>query len=214
MLGYYLGAEVGRSQISDSFTGERDGYGLNAGAYIVSDLGQSLTADGFVSLGLGRHQIDLTDGILTVEGDYDTASAIAGASLSGLVEFQGFSLSPELSAVWGRMDIGEVGFTGHAYGITDSSLSLDAGQVTLANLALATEIRIPLIPGSETTMLTLSPKVFCQRVDTDKDCNAGGNIGFSHNSPDGLTRIMTLIGAERFNGNTQTSLSLTLDHRY
>ncbi len=214
MLGYYVGAEVGQSQIKDSFTGKRKGYGLNAGAYVVSDLGQRVTADGFLALGLGRHQIDLTDGILTVNGDYDTASAIAGASLSGLVEFQGFTLSPELSAVWGRMDIGEVGFTGYAYGTSDSTLSLDAGQVTLANLALATEIRIPLIPGSDTTMLTLSPKFFCQRVDTDKDCNAGGSVGFSHNSTDGLTKVNALIGADRFNGNTQTSLSFNVEHRF
>ncbi len=214
MLGYYVGAEVGQSQIKDSFTGKRKGYGLNAGAYVVSDLGQRVTADGFLALGIGRHQIDLTDGILTVNGDYDTASAIAGASLSGLVEFQGFTLSPELSAVWGRMDIGEVGFTGYAYGTSDSTLSLDSGQVTLANLALATEIRIPLIPGSDTTMLTLSPKFFCQRVDTDKECNAGGSVGFSHNSTDGLTKVNALIGADRFNGNTQTSLSFNVEHRF
>jgi len=214
MLGYYLGAEVGQSQISDSFTGERQGYGLNAGAYIVSDLGQSLTADGFVALGLGRHQIDLTDGILTVEGDYDTASAIAGASLSGLVEFQGFSLAPELSAVWGRMDIGEVGFTGHAYGITDSSLSLDAGKVTLANLALRSEIRIPLVPGSDATLLTLAPTLFCQKVDATRDCNAAGSVGLSHASPDGLTQINVLVGAESFDGNTQQSLTLDFEHRF
>lgn len=134
MLGYYLGAEVGQSQIDASFTGQRDGYGLNGGVYLVSDIGKSMIADGFVAFGLGRHRIDLTDGVLTVEGDYNTASAIAGASLSGLVEFQGFSVSPELSAVWGRMDIGEVSFTGYAYGITDSTLSLDAGKVTLANM--------------------------------------------------------------------------------
>jgi surface protein len=214
MLGYYLGAEVGQSQISDSFTGERQGYGLNAGAYIVSDLGQSLTADGFVALGLGRHQIDLTDGILTVEGDYDTASAIAGASLSGLVEFQGFSLAPELSAVWGRMDIGEVGFTGHAYGITDSTLSLDAGKVTLANLALRSEIRIPLVPGSDVTLLTLAPTLFCQKVDATRDCNAAGSVGLSHASPDGLTQINVLVGAESFDGNTQQSLTLDFEHRF
>ncbi len=214
MLGYYLGAEVGQSQIRDSFTGKRKGYGVNAGTYIVSDIGKGLIADGFLAVGFGRHKIDLTDGILTVNGDYDTASAIAGASLSGLVEFQGFTLSPELSAVWGRMDIGEVAFTGHAFGISESGLSLDAGQVTLANLALASEIRIPLIPGSDTTMLTLTPKLFCQRVDTDKDCNAGGSVGFSHNSPNGLTQINALIGAERFSGNTQTSLSFSLEHRF
>ncbi len=214
MLGYYLGAEVGQSQIRDSFTGKRKGYGVNAGTYIVSDIGKGLTADGFIAVGFGRHKIDLTDGFLTVNGDYDTASAIAGASLSGLVEFQGFTLSPELSAVWGRMDIGEVAFTGHAFGISESGLSLDAGQVTLANLALASEIRIPLIPGSDTTMLTLTPKLFCQRVDTDKDCNAGGSVGFSHNSPNGLTQINALIGAERFSGNTQTSLSFSLEHRF
>ena len=214
MLGYYLGAEIGQSQIRDSFTGKRNGYGLNAGTYIVSDLGKGLTADGFLAVGFGRHKIDLTDGILTVNGDYDTTSAIAGASLSGLVEFQGFTLAPELSAVWGRMDIGEVAFTGHAFGISESGLSLDAGQVTLANLALASEIRIPVIPGSDTTMLTLTPKLFCQRVDTDEDCNAGGSVGFSHNSPNGLTQINAMIGAERFSGNTQTSLSFSLEHRF
>lgn len=214
MVGYYLGAEVGQSQIRDAFTGERQGHGLNAGAYVVSDLGRGLTADGFLALGLGRHKIDLTDGILTVEGDYDTSSTITGASLSGLVEFQGFTLVPELSAVWGRMDIGEVAFTGYAYGISDSTLSLDAGKVTLANLALSSEIRIPLIPGSNTTMLTLSPKLFCQRIDAEKDCNAGGSIGFSHNSPDDMTQVNALIGAENFNGNTQTSLGFTVEHRF
>lgn len=214
MLGYYLGAELGQSNIDDTFTGQRKGYGLNAGAYLVTDLGQAMTADGFLALGLGRHQIDLTDGILTVNGDYDTPSAIAGASLSGLIEFQGFTLAPELSAVWGRMDICEVAFTGYVYGITDSTLSLDAGAVTLASMALRSEIRIPLIPGSDTTTLTLTPSLFCQRVDATKDCNAAGSIGFSHNSVDGLTKVSAEIGAAAFSGNTQTNLSFSVEHRF
>ncbi len=52
------------------------------------------------------------------------------------------------------------------------------------------------------------------RIPDPWEVRSVGSVGFSHNSPNGLTQINALIGAERFSGNTQTSLSFSLEHRF
>jgi hypothetical protein len=39
--------------------------------------------------------------------------------------------------------LGNVDFTGRAYGLVDNMLSLDAGDVTVANLTFRPEVRLP-----------------------------------------------------------------------
>ncbi|MDC1398826.1 PKD domain-containing protein, partial [Octadecabacter sp.] len=140
MLGYYLGGEVARSNIQGSFTGTQDKYGVSVGGYFVHALQENLFLDGFITVGAGRNNLEMADDILDLTSDYDTRTATMGAAVSGVYEYGQYDFHPELAFSYGKTWIGDVGFTGVAYGLTDDTLSLDAGDVSIANLTLRPEI--------------------------------------------------------------------------
>jgi len=215
MLGLYLGAQIGQSNIEGGFAGNRVGYGATAGAYVVTGLTDKLVADGFVSFSVGRNALDLTNGVLTLESEYDTRTAIAGGSLSGVVKAGRIEFEPELSLVYGTVAIGDVGFTGYAFGVSNSTLGLNAGNVTLANVMFRPEMRIPIGQRPiEVTRVSLAPKVYCQRLDTTNSCDGGVEIGFNHSSESGLTSLNARVARDGFAGNSQTGASLSFEHRF
>lgn len=53
-------------------------------------------------------------------------------------------MRPEPAFSFGKALIGDVGFTGTAYGMTDDTFSLDARNVTLASPTFRPEVGAPL----------------------------------------------------------------------
>jgi hypothetical protein len=113
-----------------------------------------------------------------------------------------------------------VAFTGTAYDATDSTLSLDAGMVTLANLTLRPEFRIPL-DGSEVAkslrLITLAPRLICQQTTTSttaQTCGGGAEIGLQTHSTDGMTTGTAQIMSDWINGQTRTSGQLSVEMRF
>lgn len=215
MLGAYVGGQIGQSSIEGAFTGTRAGFSATAGAYVVAGLTDTLVADGFVSVALGRHGLDLTNGVLKLESAYETRTAIAGGSVSGVVKAGALELEPEVSLAYGTVAIGDVGFTGYAFGVSDSTLSLNAGNVTLANVMFRPEIRMPFGDQPiEMSQLSVAPKVYCQRLDTTSSCNGGLEIGFKYHSDSGMTSFNAKLARDGFARNAQIGASLAFSHRF
>jgi hypothetical protein len=110
LFGYYLGFQSDRSMITGTFSGTRDGYALNTGAYVVTELWPDLFADGFVAASIGQNELAMSNGTLDLESTHMTQSLNLGASLSGEVAFGELTIKPELAVAAGRMFIGDVGF--------------------------------------------------------------------------------------------------------
>jgi len=144
MYGYYLGAELGRATLEGAFAGEQDSFGASVGAYFVTEIQPNLYVDGFASLGLGRNSLELDDGILNVASDYTTTTGTVGASLTGVVEGNGYEFWPQLQLTYGQTHIGKMTFTGEAYSLVDDTLSMDAGSVSMASGAFTAEFKVPL----------------------------------------------------------------------
>lgn len=220
MLGYYLGGEIARSDLDGVFDGEQDRYGVQIGSYFVKELGDNLFADGFVSLGVGQNDLELSNGVLELDSDYKTTTASMGAALTGVIEQDGFEIWPELAFTYGKTWIGNIGFTGRAYGLVDNTLSLDAGNVTIANVTIRPEVRIPLdgLPSAQSrSVFSFAPRLLCEKVKTDitrEDCGGGAEIGFVGASKDGLSRVNAKILADRIGGSTQSALQLNLTHQF
>ena len=220
MLGYYLGGEVSRSNIKGSFTGTKDAYGVSVGGYFVHALQENLFLDGFASLGSGRNYLAMTDDTLDLTSDYTTQTATLGASVSGVIEKAGYDVLPELSVAYGRTSIDNVGFTGVAYGLTDDTLSLDAGSVSTATIMFRPEFRVPmdgLAASESSSVFSFAPRVMCERVkvaSTTNNCGSGAELGISSRSSDGLTLLNTTIIADRVGNSTRRSLQLNLQHKF
>ncbi|PWG15639.1 hypothetical protein DFK10_15850 [Salibaculum griseiflavum] len=220
MVGYFLGGELARSDIDGVYEGDQDRFGINAGAYFVSALQENLYADGFVSLGAGRNDLDITNGTLDLQGDYTTRSATIGAALSGVIERDGYEIWPEIALTYGYTDLGTVGLTDRNATSTDNQVSIDADSVSIANLTLRPEFRIPMdgLPSSESlSLFTFAPRVICEQVKTigtTEDCGGGAEFGFNTTSQDGNSRFVARIKADRIASSTRTGFELGLEHQF
>jgi len=214
MLGYFIGGEVARSNIAGTFEGSQNRFAVSVGGYAVHELAHQIYLDGFLSLGVGRNNLTMSNGVLDLDSDYTTRTATLGAALSGVIEQKGFEIWPELSVNYGKTWLGDVGFTG------SNTISLDAGTVTLANILFRPEVRVPMdgLPGAESRQLfTFAPRLICEQVRatvTQNNCGAGAEFGFSGNSVDGLSTVSARVMADRVDGNTNSSLQLNLEHRF
>lgn len=219
-LGYFIGGELARSNIMGSFEGDQNRVGLSVGGYAIEKFAENVYLDGFVSLGAGRNNLTMTNGILDLDSDYTTRTATLGATLSAVIEQKGFEIWPELSFSYGRTWLGNVGFTGTAYSMTDNTLSLDAGTVTLANIMFRPEFRVPMdgLSGAESLQLfTFAPRLICEQITTDEveeNCGGGAEVGISAQSAKGLSNVSAKLMADRLGDTTSSSLQLNLEHRF
>jgi hypothetical protein len=89
----------------------------------VHALQANIFVDGFITVGAGRNNLEMADDILDLRSDYTTRTATMGAALSGVYEYGQYNFHYELAFSYGKTWIGNVGFTGVAYGLTDNMLS-------------------------------------------------------------------------------------------
>ena len=176
--------------------------------------------DGFASLGAGRNNLEMADDTLALTSEYTTQTVTLGAAVSGVIEQNGYDILPELSVAYGRTTIGSVGFTGVAYGLTDDTLSLDAGSVSTAIIMFRPEFRVSLDgqkPSESLSTLSFAPRVMCERVQvasTTNNCGFGAELGISSSTQDGLTSVTAAIVADRIGNSTRSSLQLNLEHKF
>jgi hypothetical protein len=219
-LGYFLDGQLAHSNIAGTFEGEQSTYGVAVGGYGLHALGDQLKLNGSFSFGAGQNNLEITDTILALESDYLTRSATIGAALSGVVQQDGFEVRPELSFNYGRTWIGNVDFTGRAFGIVDDTLRLDAGQVSLATMMLRPEVRVPLdgLSGAASLqVVSFAPRLMCEQIKaatTEENCGGGAELGFSGRSANGLSSVSAKVMADRIGGTTKSSLQLSLEHRF
>ena len=220
MLGYYLGGEVGRSNIKGSFTGTQDKYGVSFGGYFVHALQEHLFLDGFASLGAGRNNLEIADDTLDLTSDYTTRTVTLGAAISGSIEQSGYDILPELRVTYGKTSIGDVGFTGTAYGNTDDTLSFHAVNVSKAAILFRPEFRVPMNEVSgfvSTAVFSFAPRLMCERVKvttTTNDCGRGAEIGINSTSEDSLSFTNLKVIVDRVGSSTRQSLQYNLEYKF
>ena len=216
LLGYYVGGELAYSNLDDTFSGNQTRVGVNVGGYVVQALSEGVFASGFASFGLGSNNLGISDEVIVLESDYTTRTATIGGSLTGTYEGEGYELRPELAFSYGQTWIGDVGFTGVAYGLTDTELSLDAGNVILANLTFRPEVI--LTGGADNgAKFSFAPRFICESRETStrvSNCGMGAEFGIMHKSEDGLSSTNLRVVRDRVGGGTQTSAMFNLQHKF
>ncbi|PCJ07301.1 MAG: hypothetical protein COB16_11480 [Rhodobacteraceae bacterium] len=220
MLGYNIGLDLGRSDIEGAFSGSQDSIGVSIGGYFVSQLGNRLYADGFISFGAGRNNLELDNGILALSSDYDSYTTTLGAALTGVYEMSGYELWPELSFTYGYTDIGVIGLTGTAFGLSNSNLTLDAGYVALSTLSFAPEFIVPMDgrPALESNrMLSFKPNLTCEMIKSGtstSNCGGGMAVGIYAVSKDGQALLDAKVRIDRIGDITRTGLELRFDYAF
>lgn len=220
LMAYFVGVDYAHSDISGSFDGDHDRHGLSAGVYAVHQLSEALYVDAYLSVGLGQNSLEMHNDVLALTSDYVTQSSTFGAALTGVIKRTNYEFWPELSVSYGRTWIGNIGFTGRAYGLVDDTLSLNAGHVTLATMILRPEIRLPLDDLSldeSALQLSFAPRVLCEWVQSNRDvsqCGIGSEVGFSGFSRNGLTTFNAKILADKLSDSSRSSIQLSIQHKF
>ena len=220
MLGYFIGAELAHSNLEGSFAGDQDRYGMTVGAYAVHALSESLFLDGYATLGAGQNDLQASNGVLALESDYSTWTVSVGGAVTGVISQPGYDFLPELAFNYGRTQIGQVGFTGTAYGVVDNTLSLDAGDVSIASLTFRPEIQVSMDGGPVAraeTVFSFSPRLICEELrmaTTSSDCGTGLELGLSSAYNDGLGSLDMRLMRDWVGDATRTSFRLQFEHRF
>ena len=220
MLGYFIGGELAHSNIDGAFAGDQDRIGVTVGGYAVHQLADQVYFDGFLSYGIGRNNLDMANDVLALTSDYTTRTATAGAAVSGVYEYERYEFRPELAFSYGHTWIGRVGFTGRAYGLVDDTLSLDAGNVSIANLTLRPEIVWALdadTVAESRSQLSFAPRAICERsiaTTRTENCGGGAAFGLSSTSEDGLSNAEFTVIMDRVGSSNRSSFAFNLEHRF
>ena len=73
MMGYYLGADIGKAKVGGTFNGTLNSLGLSLGGYFNRIYSDKLIVSGFASLGQRQHDFEASNNTLAVSSDYRTA---------------------------------------------------------------------------------------------------------------------------------------------
>ncbi|WP_096173091.1 autotransporter domain-containing protein [Cohaesibacter sp. ES.047] len=211
LLGYFLGVDLGKADVEGTFSGDQTSIGGNIGAYAVKRINQAFFADIFVQVGYQHNDLELSDGTTDVDGTYWATTALMGSTLSGVINYDGFNLIPELSASLSHAWLSGDKFDSTVSGST-SDLDLDTDNLTVARLQFTPQIQMPfdaLSSDSRTATISFGPTVLCQRKwagENSSDCGGGGSLSLDTISLSSGSAIRANVDVERL-GDTTTLYS-------
>ena len=186
----------------------------------MHELAEQVYFDGFAGVGVGRNNLEMADDTLALESEYTTQTATLGGAITGVYSQKGYDFKPELAFSYGKTWLGDVGFTGRAYGLVDNTLSLDAGDVSIASLTFRPEVVIPIgadFVADTNTQFSFAPRVVCEQIKSTtetSDCGTGGELGFSSTSENGLSSADMRILLDRINSGTRSSFVFSVEHKF
>jgi surface protein len=217
MFGYFVGGQLGRSILKGTFEGSQNSFGASFGGYLVQTLAKDVYADLFASLGTNRNSLKLSNGTLDLDSSYSTTSSNIGGSVTGVYAMESFEVWPTLAVTHGVTNVGDVGFTGIAYSLTDTTLSLDAGKVSLTSLSFTPEVRMPFqLQEGSSSMATFAPRYTCEQTgnSSSRECGSGAALGVTTASEDGLTNLNAQFQYDKVGSTALRSLQLGFERKF
>ena len=175
----------------------------------------------FTSLGTNRNSLKLSNGTLDLDSSYSTIISSIGGSVTGVYAMESFEVWPTLVVTHGVTNVGDVGFTGIAYGLTDTTLSLDAGKVSLTSLSFTPEVRKQVLMSGgkgvgSSSMATFAPRYTCEQTgnSSSRECGSGASLGVTTASEDGLTNLNAQIQYDKVGSTARRSLQLSFERKF
>ena len=215
MFGRYISGTFGVSKLRGIFEGTQRRYGVGAGAYFVAQLDEALFVDAHISGHLVKNSFSMEDGTLSLDGDYLTRKFTVGGALTGVIEYEGFELRPELAYNYGKTFIGNVDLNGQSWGLTDSGLKLDSEIVSVSRITLRPEFYFSaaeFLDLGDNAMFTFSPRYICERLSSNEatqSCGQGFEFGFSNQSDDGLMKISISYQVDHLHNDKTSTLEFS-----
>lgn len=222
MLGWFVGAEYAQSNLAGTFTGDQNSFGASLGGYFVSEVQDQLFLDGHLTFKQNEHELQLSNGTLDLDSVYHSSTILTGLTLTGVTAInEEAELSPTLSLNAARTDLGTIGFTGVAYGLTDSTLSMDGGAVSYADISFAPKYRVAMdgqsLPSS-LLVATFAPRAICEYVEltgsTTRSCGSGLSLGLLGTAANGNGSLEFEVALDKVGGELRHSVGMSASLQY
>ena len=219
-VGYFVGVEAGRATLEGEFAGGQNGYGVSAGGYFVSVIEDNFYVDGFASIGVTTKMLDIQNDTLTVTSTYTPVTSTIGGSLTGVVPMGSYEIWPQVKVTHGRTTLGTMPITATAYGMTDSTLSMDGGSVSQSSIVFNSPFKVPLDGQSvenSLSLVTVTPRLTCSRIDVSEvtqDCGGGAEFGITTSSADGLSNADAKISMDQMAGTFTKAIQVNVEFRF
>jgi hypothetical protein len=219
LYGYFLGAELHRSDIEGNFGGDQDSWGVLAGSYLVARAENGLIGSAYGALGFNRSKLEIGDTTTTVTDSYDTHSIMLGAKLSGDFDYTTYRLRPSLATNFVQTHIGTLGMT-ETTGGTASDLSVAVGTIRFMDIVATPEFVFDgnsLMEGHGASEFTVAPLLTCEGRDAatkTRNCGSGLALGVRSNSSDGMTTLNGGVSFDRIGGQDRRAIQLQAEMRF
>jgi hypothetical protein len=219
LYGYFLGAELHRSDIKGSFSGDQDSWGVLAGSYMVARADNGLIGSAYGALGFNRSNLEIGDTTTTVTDTYDSRSIMLGAKLSGDMDYSTYRLRPSLAANYVQTHIGTLGMT-ETTNSTANPLSVEIGTIRFMDIVATPEFVFAgnsLMEGHGASEFTVAPRLTCEGRDAatkTRNCGGGLALGVSSNSSDGTTTLNGGVSFDRIGGQDRRAIQLQAEMRF
>lgn len=177
--GAYVGAEIGRTNLSNGFDGEIDTMGVNAGIYGAKRIADNVVIDGFANIARLSHDITLADEEISAKGRYDSTALQLGGAITGEHQLRSLTLAPQLAAVHSISWTEDADMTADGASGT-SDVILDGGTSKSTRLSATPEMILP-VGENGLAELSFAPRAICQveKADnTTRGCGIGLGLGF------------------------------------
>ncbi|MFW2541359.1 Ig-like domain-containing protein [Primorskyibacter sp. 2E107] len=223
--GFFWGGYYSRNAVEGLADGTINGFGLNGGVYGARTVAQGLFLDYYASAAVGTHRYDLTfdaaAGDIDATGSYDYAAVFGGIALSGVREYESFTMSPRVG-----LDLA------HAW-VSDASVSAsqlgqtDTGRIDLPNFSggrffaeiefggLGTKDGAAQL-GEMLTDMSLTPRVACEfsSYGDGTECSAGLNVSVLMSRPSKHLSYGFELDYERMNDLNRLTLDFTRERKF
>jgi hypothetical protein len=215
MYGYFLGADVHRSNLQSGAPGRQNTWGAVAGAYVIAQAENGVIGSAYGGIGLNANDLFMDDGTVTVTDQYGTQSIMLGASVSGEMDRQSYLLRPSVSANFGQTYIGDLSMTQTTAG-NSTALPVSGGTVRFYSLVVEPEFVFKMnasAVGQGLSEVTVAPRLTCERreaVTGTRDCGSGLALNLTRASSDGLTTVNAGVSFDRIGGQDRSSAKLQL----
>lgn len=215
LLAYFVGADFGQDKIDSTFKGDQDSIALGLGGYTINRLDDNLYFDGSAGIEVRRNDLKMSNDVLELTSDYETVTGVLSGALTGIYTVKdNIELWPELSVTYGKTFMGDIKFTGTAYGLIDSNLTLKAGTTSIGLLTFAPELRIPfdgLNVDTSASVMNVAPRWVCESIqatEDTKDCGYGMQARYKK-TWDEASKVFNIgVISDRVGDATSTTLSL------
>jgi hypothetical protein len=215
MYGYFLGADVQRSNLQSGAPGRQNTWGAVAGAYVIAQAENGVIGSAYGGIGLNANDLFMDDGTVTVTDQYGTQSIMMGASVSGEIDRQSYLLRPSVSASFGQTYIGDLSMT-QTTGGNSTAFPVSGGTVRFFSLVVEPEFVFKInasAVGQGLSEVTVAPRLTCERreaVTGTRDCGSGLALNLTRASSDGLTTVNAGLSFDRIGGQDRSSAKLQL----